>query len=113
MARKLKTSATPNIAILDWSSRMVRQLTREQTGDHLWQPIVWTRDGRHLFANRVNVAYTDSSVSRIEVATGKLEELTPHKGEILYTVTSLSPYGNLALLGSNEQRAFGNDVLPD
>ena len=113
MARKLKTSATPNIAILDWSSRMVRQLTREQTGDHLWQPIVWTRDGRHLLANRVNVAYTDSSVYRIEVATGKLEELTPHNGQILYTVTSLSPDGNLALIGSNEKRGFGNVAVLD
>jgi len=108
---KLKTFASVNVAVMDWPSRSVRQLTHEHSEDHGWQPIVWTRDANYLLANRANVGRTDSSVFRIEVATGQAEELTPHSGQVLYTVTSVSPDGKLALIRSNEKHGVGNVAL--
>src|SRR6185295_7892540 len=109
----LKTSAIVDVAILDRSSKMVRQLTHEKAEDHRWQPVAWSRDGRYVLATRTNVARTDSSVYRIEIASGKLQELTPHTGQMIYTASSLSPDGKTALVGSNEKRGFGNVALLD
>ena len=111
--RKLRTSAAVNVAVMDWSNREIRQLTREQTEDHSWRPVAWTHDGLHLLAERANVAHTDASVYRIDTATGKAEELTPHSGLIRYSITSVSPDGQTAIVGSNEKRGFDNVALLD
>ncbi len=112
-ARKLKTSAGSNIALMDWASRTVRELTHEQTPDHSWRPAAWSRDGRWLLAERTDIGYTDGSVYRIDVATGKAEELTPHTGLTLYQVSSFSPDGKFALIASNEKSGFFNVALLD
>jgi dipeptidyl aminopeptidase/acylaminoacyl peptidase len=112
-ARKLKTSAGSNVAVMDWASRIVRELTHEATADHSWNPIAWSRDGRYLLAQRGDRGETDSSVYRIETATGKAEELTPHTGHVLYTAASFSPDGKQALIGSNEKHGVGNVALLD
>jgi dipeptidyl aminopeptidase/acylaminoacyl peptidase len=112
-ARKLKTSAGSNIALMDWATRIVRELTHEATPNHTWEAVAWSRDGRNLLAIRSEVGHTDSSVYRIETATGKAEELTPHTGQMLYTATSFSPDGTQALIGSNERHGVDNVALLD
>ncbi len=112
-ARKLKSSAGANVAVMNWPTHEIAQLTHEQTADREWQPVVWSRDGRYILALRSNVAGTDSSVYRIEAAGGKAEELTPHTGEVSYSISSLSPDGNTALVSSNEKGGFENVALLD
>jgi dipeptidyl aminopeptidase/acylaminoacyl peptidase len=112
-ARKLKTSAGSNVAVMDWAGRTARELTHEETGDHSWRPVAWSRDGRFLLAVRGNFGGTDSSVFRIDVATQKSEELTPHSSQIVYIATSISPDGQQALIGSNEKRGISNVALLD
>ena len=81
---KPKTSSTPDIALLDWRTRKVRNLTREQSKDHFWRFVAWSPDGKSIYANRANAGFTDADVYRVDVASGNRENLTPHKGQILY-----------------------------
>ncbi len=111
--QKLRTSPVYEIAVMDWSGRKTRLLTHEQTSDYSWGASAWSRDGRYLLANRHNRDGTDGSVYRIEVATGKAEELTPHTGSVLYNGTSISPDGKTVLASSNEKHGTGNVVLVD
>jgi dipeptidyl aminopeptidase/acylaminoacyl peptidase len=111
--QKSRTSAIYDIAVMDWSSRKTRLLTHEQTAQYSWSAFAWSRDGRYLVANRQNRDRTDGSVYRIEVATGKAEELTPHSGSVFYDATSISPDGTLVLGSSNEKHGVSNVVLVD
>ncbi len=112
-AYKPKTSSTVDIALLDWQSRQVKKLTNEQTQDHLWQAVDWGSDSKYLIANRGNVAFTDSSVYRIEVRTGQPEELTPHQGDLLFRASAISPDGKTVLVTSNQKGGYQNATLLD
>ena len=111
--QKPKTSSVYDIALMDWSSRKTRLLTHEQSADYSWSVIAWSPDGKYILAERSNAGATDSSIYRIEPGTGKAVELTPHSGQILYSATSISPDGKMALASSNEKHGVGNVVLLD
>ena len=111
--RRLKTSAAANVAVMDWRSRSVKELTHEAVEGYAWRPAAWSHDGRYIFALRSNAGDTDSSVYRIDVTAGKVEELTPHRDQVLYNVTSVSPDGNTVLIDSNEKHGFSNVALLD
>ena len=113
LARKLKSSAASNVAVMNWSTREVAQLTHEKDENFKWQPVVWSRDGRYIFALRSNASFTDSSVYRIEFPGGRTEELTPHTGEVRYSISSTTPDGSTALVSSNEKGGFDNIALLD
>jgi dipeptidyl aminopeptidase/acylaminoacyl peptidase len=111
--RKLRTSPTANIALLNWSSTAIRDLTHEQTKDYSWRPLTWSRNAHYLLAERANTSRTDSSIYRVEAATGKAQELTPHTAPTVYTIRSITPDGKVALIGSNEKHGVGNVALLD
>jgi len=73
-------------------------LTNEATADHLWSGPLWGRDGKVLYATRVNAGFTDASVYRIDAATGQKEELTPHEGQSRTNVSAISPDGKTLLV---------------
>jgi dipeptidyl aminopeptidase/acylaminoacyl peptidase len=108
-----KTSSTTDIALLDWRTKKIRKLTNEQTKNREWAGQIWTADGKTIYANRVNVGFTDSDVYRIDVASGKLQDLTPHQGDILYTVSSVSADGGTLLIDSNEKSGYQNVAVLD
>lgn len=110
---KPKDSPVYDIALLDWTTKKIRNITNEQEKSYAWNPFGWSQDGRFVFANRAELSYTESDVYRIEVATGKLENLTPHKGKILYYATSVSPDGSTVLLTSTEKGGYQNVGLLD
>jgi len=68
---KKKSAPVTDVAVMDWSTRAVRNLTNEATADHLWSGPLWGRDGKVLYATRVNAGFTDASVYRIDAATGQ------------------------------------------
>jgi dipeptidyl aminopeptidase/acylaminoacyl peptidase len=100
--RKLNDAPVTDIALLDWSMRQVRSITHEATPDHLWQLVAWGADGRSVYANRLNAASSDSSAWRVDIASGKAEELTPHSGEAVIQLTGMSSDGQLLALTSNQ-----------
>jgi len=76
--------------------------------------VAWSADGKTLFANRIEISgVSESDIYSIEVATGKLENLTPHQGKILYAASSLSPDGKTLLITSNEKGGYPNVALLD
>jgi len=110
---KPKESPTTDVAVFDWNARAVRNLTKETSAAHSWGGHVWSPDGRFLYSNRRNAGRTDSSVFRIEVATGKREELTPHEGLGRFSVHDVSPDGTTLLLTAERPNGFPNIALLD
>ena len=92
---KPKASPSTDIAVLDWGTHAVRNLTREKSADHLWSNMAWSPDGQFIYSTRLNAEFTDSDVHQIDVATGKLENLTPHQGEVR-TIVGFARWQNLA-----------------
>jgi dipeptidyl aminopeptidase/acylaminoacyl peptidase len=113
LAFKPKEITVYNIELLDWATHEMRQLTNEETKNHSWAAVAWSRDGTILYANRTEVSFTDSDVYAIILATGKAENLTPHQGSVLYSATSLSPDGKTLLITSNQRGGFQNVGLLD
>ena len=68
---------------MDWATRKVTLLTHESTPDHLWQSVAWSPDGKTLYADRVEVSFTDSDIYAIDVSSGNATNLTPHQGKSL------------------------------
>jgi dipeptidyl aminopeptidase/acylaminoacyl peptidase len=102
-----KTAKSPNVnvMVMDWHTHTVRALTAESTPNHWWNRICWSPDGSYVFAVRIKNDFADSDVYRIEVATGKTENLTPHQGEARYAASALTPEGERLLISSNESVA--------
>ena len=109
--RKLKDASVTDIALLDWSTHAMKPLTQEATPDHLWQLVAWGGDGRSVYANRSNAASSDSSVWRIEVASGKADELTPHAGDVLIQLTGVSADGQMLAITSNEKSGISRAAV--
>lgn len=108
-----KDSSNNNIALLDWKTRKVRKLTDEQTKNREWFGAIWSSDGKTIFANRANAGHTDSDVYRIDVGSGRLENLTPHKGDVIFHLSDVSPDGRTLLITSNEKGGYENVALLD
>lgn len=111
--RKPKAASAYDIALLDLATHTQRQLTHEASKDHLWRVFAWGADGRSLYANRGNAAFTDSSVWRIDVATGKTRELTPHHGQALILGSAVSPDGRWLSISSDERDGHSQAGLVD
>lgn len=112
-AYKTKEGAQYDIALLDWKTRKVQLLTHEQQPGYAWSVVAWSNDDKTIYAGRVDPAFTDADVFRIDVATGKTENLTPHKGTVRYLASSLSPDGATLLLTSDARGGYLNVALLD
>ena len=110
---KPKTASSGDIALLDWNSHSVRNVTNEKSPGYQWSIATWFPDGKAILAQRSNPAFTDSSVFRIDIASGHAEELTPHDNEARFDASSLSADGRTALLSSNQKTGSSNIALLD
>jgi dipeptidyl aminopeptidase/acylaminoacyl peptidase len=110
---KPKEGSQYDIALLDWSTRKVRLLTHEQQPGYAWNVVAWSSDDKTIYAGRVDPPFTDADVYRIDVATGKMENLTAHKGTIRYLGSSLSPDDKTLLLSSDARGGYMNVALLD
>ena len=110
---KGKDASTTDIGVLDFATRKLRLLTHEQTPGESWQIVEWSNDGATLYANRTNAGYTDASAWRIDIASGKAQELTPHKGEHLITMSGASADGKTLALTTDERGAINHAALFD
>jgi dipeptidyl aminopeptidase/acylaminoacyl peptidase len=111
IAYKPKDSSQVDIALLDWSTHKVRKLTHEQQPGYAWSVVAWSSDDKTIYANRMNPASNDVDVYRVDVATGKTENLTSHHGLISYLASSLSPNGATLLLTSDAKGGYMNVAL--
>ena len=110
---KKKTAPVTDVAVMDWNTRAVRNLTNEATPDHLWSEHLWSPDGKVIYATRVNAGFTDASVYRIDEVTGKKEELTPHEGQSRTSASAVSPDGKTLLVTADRPGGYPNVGLLD
>lgn len=107
---KPETSPVTDVAIMDWRTHQISNLTNEKSLDRTWRPFAWSKDDRYVYANRVKSGFTDADVYRIEVASGRSENLTAHNGEIVCVGSSVTPDGKV-LFTSNEKGGFQNVAI--
>jgi dipeptidyl aminopeptidase/acylaminoacyl peptidase len=114
LALDYKATVTPqtDVAVLDLATKAVRNLTNEKTADRSWSVVAWSRDGRTLYANRSNPDGTIGEVYRIDVATGRADNLTPHTKPARISASDLSPDGKTLLITTNES-GYDNVALLD
>ena len=110
---KAKTAPSFDVALLDWRTHEVRNLTKEQTGSRTWSIVAWSPDRRSLFANRANAGFTDCDIYRIDLQSGKLENLTPHTGDTTFAASSVSADGRTLAITSNQKGGYSNVALLD
>ena len=105
LARRHKDQSAINVAVMDFATRQVRDLTHETTKDHFWSPAGFTRDGKSLLVNRDNATDSECEVWLIDVASGKAEPLAG--GTQAYNSASgISPDGRYVALTT--RTAAGN-----
>jgi len=75
--RRAKSESSGNIAIMDFETRHVRELTHEPMKDYTWGVAAFSHDGKSIVANRSNAARTKSEIWMIDTASGKQTRLTP------------------------------------
>jgi dipeptidyl aminopeptidase/acylaminoacyl peptidase len=106
-----KAPAT-DIAIIDLATKAVRNLTNEKDPTRSWGVVGWTRDGSTVFANRSNADGTIGEIYRIDLATGRVENLTPDS-KVAIAASSVSPDGKTLLVTSSEKGGYDNVALLD
>jgi dipeptidyl aminopeptidase/acylaminoacyl peptidase len=110
---KPKTSPIFDIALLDWRTHEIHNLTQEQSKNHGWRFAAWSPDGQSLYANRAKSGGTDCDIYRIDVKSGTIENLTPHPGDTVFFASSVSADGRTLLIASNQKGGYSNVALLD
>ena len=110
---KPKDGTSYDIALLDWATRKVRKLTDEKQPGYSWSSFAWGADDKFIYGTRVNPSFTDADIYRIDISTGKAENLTEHKGTVRYMGSSLSPDGSRVLLSSDAKNGYMNVGMLD
>ena len=75
--------------------------------------MAWSPDGKTLYANRLEVSFTDADIYAIDIASGNATNLTSHQGKSLNTASSLSKDGRTLLITSNAKSGYQNVALLD
>jgi dipeptidyl aminopeptidase/acylaminoacyl peptidase len=109
---KQKTAPATNLAVMQWPSGSIRQLTHEADPKATWNENAWSPDGRFLYATR-SIGIDDSDIFRIDVATGASQQLLEHTGKQLISVSGVSPDGRTLLVTSNANGGYNNAAILD
>ena len=110
---KTKDGTKYDIALMDWKTRTVRKLTNETEPGFNWSLVAWSSDDKFIIASRTNPPFTDADLYRIDVASGKTENLTPHQGTQRFLGSALSPDDRSILLSSDAKNGALNVALLD
>jgi dipeptidyl aminopeptidase/acylaminoacyl peptidase len=109
--RRSKAEAAVNIAVMEFATRQVRQLTHEATKDHVWSVAAFSHDGRSIVANRINAAGTQSEAWMIDIASGAQTRLTPAEKDNL--ATDISPDGRYVAVRTESAAGVHQAALLD
>jgi dipeptidyl aminopeptidase/acylaminoacyl peptidase len=112
LGSKDKATAYTNVAVKAWPAGEIRLLTHESDPQANWNICCWSPDEHSIYATR-EVGREDSDVYRIDVGSGKAEDLTAHKGKELVSISDVSPGGKTLLLTSNRKGGYDNVALFD
>ena len=98
-----KASSSSNVAVMDFATRTVRELTHELSPEFRWEVVRWAPDGKSIIANRINSLRTRSNVWRISATGGAAIELTPLNDNALVGASDISADGKMLAITSNKE----------
>jgi dipeptidyl aminopeptidase/acylaminoacyl peptidase len=108
-----KDAAANEIEVFDMLLRRRKALTKNTPDGLMNERPVWSKDGKWIAFTQETVGSDDANVFVAEVATGKIEKLTPHEGKQSFTVTAWSPDGKKLLVASDGKNGYENIALLD
>jgi dipeptidyl aminopeptidase/acylaminoacyl peptidase len=113
-AAKPKTSPISEVAVMDFATHKVTQLTHEKTLDNRWGPVAFTDGGKALIANRGDVGSTTGSIWRLDL-TGAAppKTLTHVQGKVRISAFDVSPDGKQISVTSNAKGGLDQAGLMD
>ncbi|HEY2956030.1 MAG TPA: S9 family peptidase [Candidatus Eisenbacteria bacterium] len=113
LAHAVKPQHAPNyeIALYDLETRASRPLTRGTPADWSLTPVAFVPGGRWLLAARTHASDKDADAVLVDLESGELRVLTPHRGEQRWVPSDVSPDGARVLLTSNARNGFDNVAL--
>lgn len=109
---KQKSAPATNLAVMEWPSARIRQLTHESNPKASWDENAWSPDGKFIYATR-SIGIDDSEIYRVDAATGKSEELLPHTDKQIVSIADVSHDGHTLLITSNAKGGYENVALLD
>ena len=59
---KPKEGTVYDLALLDWETHKVNELTHEASPNYSWNSVAWSPDGKTLYATRSDISFTDANV---------------------------------------------------
>jgi dipeptidyl aminopeptidase/acylaminoacyl peptidase len=91
--RRPTAESSQNIALMDFATHHVRQLTHEAWKGYQWSVAAFSHDGRSILVNRTNADSTESEVWTIDIASGRQTRLTPsHEDNLASDISSDGRY---------------------
>ncbi len=110
---KPKVSSVYELYVMDIATHRARPLT-SNTPTNLgnFSPL-WSPDDRSIALTQARADGKDSNILLIDVATGKISNLTPHEGEKEYSSADWSPDGRRLLISSNAKNGYTNVAILD
>ncbi|HWR37196.1 MAG TPA: S9 family peptidase [Clostridia bacterium] len=110
---KPKTSPVAEVDIIDVETRRTVHLTKDTPREWSNSNPIWSKDGKWIAFNQSRADGKDSNIYVAEVATGKLENVTPHTGEHNYHVADWSPDAKQLLITSDAANDYDNVGMLD
>lgn len=108
---KPRQAPSYDLAVIDVATHKLRKLTEEKDPQQNWDVVAFSPDNGTLYANRTSVGFDAGDVYAVDVATGRLTNLTPHEGRELNIAADVSPDGRTVLMTSNRKGGFLNLAL--
>jgi len=108
---KPKVSSVHEICAMDIEARRARALTSGTPANLGNYGPRWSPDDRLIAFTQARADGKDSSIFLLDVATGTTTNLTPHVGEMEYSVEDWSPDGKHLLITSNAKNAYNNVAI--
>jgi dipeptidyl aminopeptidase/acylaminoacyl peptidase len=75
--RRPKSEPSNNIAVMDFATRRVRQLTHEADKNFAWAAMAFSHDGKSILAERYIASGAEAEVWLVDVASGRQSRRTP------------------------------------
>jgi len=109
--RRPRAVSSDNIAVMDFTTHRVRQLTHEASKDHTWEVVAFSYDGKSVFAQRTDAKGTESETWIVDIASGRQTRLMPPQKYI--RVTDISSDGRYAALMTETAAGLHQAALLD
>ncbi|HVX91226.1 MAG TPA: S9 family peptidase [Candidatus Paceibacterota bacterium] len=99
------------IGVVDVQTGHVRMLTHGASAERTRVAPIWPVRGDFIYFSDVAWSFTDANIMRVPVRGGSARNLTPHHGELVYSLEDISPDGEWLLATSDSSNGWRNIAL--